>query len=46
MLDLAANGVEDFILFVSPDDRYITHYFRRESDIKAEVAFCCTSRSD
>jgi NDP-sugar pyrophosphorylase family protein len=39
MLDMAANGVEDFILVVSPDDRYITHYFRRESDIKAEVRF-------
>ncbi len=39
MLDMVANGVEDFILVVSPDDRYITHYFRRESDIKAEVRF-------
>src|SRR4030042_5389720 len=39
MLDLAANGVEDFVLVVSPDDRYITHYFRRESDIKADVRF-------
>jgi bifunctional UDP-N-acetylglucosamine pyrophosphorylase/glucosamine-1-phosphate N-acetyltransferase len=39
MLDLVANGVEDFILVVSPDDRYITHYFRRESDIKADVRF-------
>ena len=39
MLDMVANGVEDFILVVSPDDRTITHYFRRESDIKAEVRF-------
>ena len=39
MLDQVANGVEDFILVVSPDDRYIAHYFRRESDIKAEVRF-------
>jgi len=39
MLDLVANGVEDFILVVSPDDRDITHYFRRESDIKAEIRF-------
>ena len=32
MLDMvASNGVQDFILVVSPDDRYITHYFRRES---------------
>jgi mannose-1-phosphate guanylyltransferase len=37
MLDMVANGVQDFILVVSPDDRYITHYFRRESDLKAEV---------
>jgi NDP-sugar pyrophosphorylase family protein len=39
MLDMAANGVDDFILVVSPDDRYITHYFRRESDFKSEVRF-------
>jgi bifunctional UDP-N-acetylglucosamine pyrophosphorylase/glucosamine-1-phosphate N-acetyltransferase len=39
MLDMVANGVDDFILVVSPDDRYITHYFRRESDIKAEARF-------
>jgi NDP-sugar pyrophosphorylase family protein len=39
MLDLVANGVEDFILVVSPDDRDITHYFRVESDIQAEVRF-------
>ena len=39
MLDMVANGVEDFVLVVSPDDRYITHYFRRESDLKAEVRF-------
>ena len=39
MLDMVANGVQDFILVVSPDDRYITHYFRRESGIKAEVRF-------
>jgi len=39
MLDMVANGVQDFVLVVSPDDRYITHYFRRESDIKAEVRF-------
>jgi NDP-sugar pyrophosphorylase family protein len=39
MLDLVANGVEDFILVVSPDDRYIAQYFRHESDLKAEVRF-------
>jgi NDP-sugar pyrophosphorylase family protein len=39
MLDLVANGVEDFILVVSPDDRHITNYFRRESDIKADIRF-------
>jgi len=39
MLDMVANGVQDFILVVSPDDRYITQYFRRESGIKAEVRF-------
>ena len=39
MEDLTANGVDDFILVVSPDDRYITRYFRRESDIEADVRF-------
>ena len=40
MEDLAANGVDDFVLVVSPDDRYITRYFRRESEIEADVRFC------
>jgi bifunctional UDP-N-acetylglucosamine pyrophosphorylase/glucosamine-1-phosphate N-acetyltransferase len=39
MEDLAANGVDDFILVVSPDDLYITRYFRRESDLDADVRF-------
>ena len=39
MEDLAANGVDDFILVVSPDDRYITRYFRRESELNADVRF-------
>jgi len=39
MLDMVANGIQDIVLVVSPDDRYITHYFRRESEIKAEVRF-------
>ncbi len=39
MEDLAMNGVNDFILVVSPDDHYITHYFRRESEIQGEVRF-------
>jgi len=39
MEDLLANGVDDFILVVSPDDRYITRYFRRESKIEADVRF-------
>lgn len=39
MEDLAANGVDDFILVVSPDDRHITRYFRRESEIEADVRF-------
>lgn len=36
---LLANGVDDFILVVSPEDRDITHYFRRESMLQAEVRF-------
>lgn len=39
MEDLAANGVNDFILVASPDDHYITRYFYRESGIEAEVRF-------
>ncbi len=36
---LFANGVDDFILVVSPEDRDITHYFLRESTLQAEVRF-------
>jgi NDP-sugar pyrophosphorylase family protein len=39
MLDQVANGIEDFVLVVSPDDRDITHHFRVESNIQAEVRF-------
>ncbi len=39
MEDLAVNGVDDFILVISPGDRYITRYFRRESEIEADVRF-------
>lgn len=36
---LLANGVDDFVLVVSPEDRNITHYFQRESTLAAEVRF-------
>ncbi len=36
---LARNGVDDFILVVSPDDRHITRYFRRESQLDADIRF-------
>jgi len=36
---LLANGVDDFVLVVSPEDRDITHYFLRESTLQAEVRF-------
>ncbi|RPI30993.1 MAG: hypothetical protein EHM70_12550 [Chloroflexota bacterium] len=39
MEDMAANGVNDFILVVSPDDRTITRYFRRVSQLDADVRF-------
>jgi UDP-N-acetylglucosamine diphosphorylase / glucose-1-phosphate thymidylyltransferase / UDP-N-acetylgalactosamine diphosphorylase / glucosamine-1-phosphate N-acetyltransferase / galactosamine-1-phosphate N-acetyltransferase len=39
MEDLSVNGVNDFILVVSPDDRYITRYFQRGSRIEADVRF-------
>ncbi|MBN1148804.1 MAG: NTP transferase domain-containing protein [Anaerolineales bacterium] len=34
-----SNGVEDFILVVSQDDRHITRYFHRESRFQADVRF-------
>ena len=36
---LLANGVDDFVLVVSPEDRDITHYFLREAAFPAEVRF-------
>ncbi|MGC9394075.1 MAG: sugar phosphate nucleotidyltransferase [Anaerolineae bacterium] len=36
---LLANGVDDFVLVVSPEDRDITHYFLRETTFPAEVRF-------
>jgi NDP-sugar pyrophosphorylase family protein len=39
MEHLAVNGVKDFILVVSPDDFQITRYFRRESELQAEIRF-------
>ncbi len=39
MEDLAANGVDEFILVVSPDDRQITHHFSRDAELQTEVRF-------
>ena len=39
MEDLYANGVKDFVLVVSPDDRDIVRYFRSESTLDADVRF-------
>ena len=39
MEHIALNGIDDFILVVSPDDYQITRYFRRESRIEADVRF-------
>jgi NDP-sugar pyrophosphorylase family protein len=39
MEDLHANGVDDFVLVVSPDDRDIARYFRFESTLEADVRF-------
>ncbi len=36
---LLANGVDDFILVVTPEDRDIAHYFLRELTLQAEVRF-------
>lgn len=39
MEDLAANGIEDFILVVSPEDREIVDYFQTDSKWKGVVRF-------
>ena len=39
MEHLLANGVDDFVLVISPDDRHISRYFRHESEIEADVRF-------
>jgi len=39
MENLQANGVQDFILVVSPEDREIIRYFRSESTLQADVRF-------
>jgi NDP-sugar pyrophosphorylase family protein len=39
MEDLYVNGVRDFVLVVSPDDRDIVRHFRSESTIEADVRF-------
>jgi NDP-sugar pyrophosphorylase family protein len=39
MEDMYVNGVDDFVLVVSPDDRDIVRYFRFESTLQADVRF-------
>lgn len=39
MEHLLANGIDDFVLVISPDDRHISRYFRHESGIAADVRF-------
>jgi len=39
MEDLYVNGVKDFVLVVSPDDRDIVRHFRSESTLDADVRF-------
>jgi bifunctional UDP-N-acetylglucosamine pyrophosphorylase/glucosamine-1-phosphate N-acetyltransferase len=39
MEDLHANGVDDFVLVVSTQDRYITRYFSHRSRLDADVRF-------
>lgn len=39
MEDLWINGVSDFILVVSPEDREIIRYFQREAELDADVRF-------
>ncbi|MBN1262483.1 MAG: NTP transferase domain-containing protein [Anaerolineae bacterium] len=44
MEDLWTHGVDDFILVVSPDDMEIIRYFRRESELEADVRFVYQAR--
>ncbi|MBL7202556.1 MAG: NTP transferase domain-containing protein [Anaerolineae bacterium] len=39
MEDMYANGVDDFVLVVSVDDRDIVRYFRFESSLRVDVRF-------
>jgi NDP-sugar pyrophosphorylase family protein len=39
MEDMHGNGVTDFVLVVSPDDRDIQRHFRHESTLEADVRF-------
>jgi NDP-sugar pyrophosphorylase family protein len=39
MEDLHINGVNDFVLVISPDDRDIIRYFRFDSTLEADVRF-------
>ncbi len=39
MEDLHVNGVDDFVLVISPEDRDIIRYFRFESTLQADVRF-------
>jgi len=39
MEQFVSAGLNDFILVISPEDNQITHYFQRESKIKASVRF-------
>jgi glucose-1-phosphate thymidylyltransferase len=44
MEHLLANGIEDFILVVGLDDQHIHRYFRRESQLEADVRFVYQAR--
>lgn len=37
--DLAANGIQDFVLIIAPDDRGIVEYFENESSLDIKVRF-------
>jgi len=39
MDDLAANGIKDIVLVVSPDDREIVRYFEEESTLDVSIKF-------
>ena len=44
MESIAAHGVTDFVLVISPDDKEIVHYFQQECQLPANIQFVYQER--